>query len=287
MGAFANWYRQARQEAIAAGIATAELDWLMVHELQVTKLALRLGEVEPTAAALTQLQTLWAQRRDRRTPVQYLVGFTPWRDLRLQVTPAVLIPRPETELLIDICQSLLQPPPGAPLADLGTGSGAIALSLARTFPHHPIHAVDLSAAALTVARHNATLNGLGDRLVWHQGSWLAPLGPWAGQFAAIVANPPYIPTAEITALAPEVRDWEPRLALDGGPTGLDCLQHLSATAPRYLRPGGFWAVEVMAGQGAIVAQQLAATERYRDIQVHPDDNGIDRFVTAYSSCPVN
>ncbi|MGQ9866078.1 MAG: peptide chain release factor N(5)-glutamine methyltransferase [Pseudanabaenaceae cyanobacterium] len=281
MGAFADWYRQARQEAIAAGIAAAELDWLVVHELQVTKLAVRLGDVEPTGAALNRLQSLWAQRRDRRTPVQYLVGFTPWRDLRLQVTPAVLIPRPETELLIDLCQALIRPPPGAPLADLGTGSGAIALSLARAFPHNPIHAVDLSAEALTLARHNAAIHGLGDRLVWHQGSWLTPLTPWQGQLAAIVANPPYIPTAEILALAPEVRDWEPHLALDGGPTGLDCLQHLVATAPSYLRPGGLWAVEVMAGQGAIVAQQLAATEHYRDIQIHRDDNDIDRFVTAY------
>jgi len=281
MGAFADWYRQARHEAIAAGIAPAELDWLLVQEWQVSKLALRLGDVEPTAAALNRLQTLWAQRRDRRTPVQYLVGFTPWRDLKLRVTPAVLIPRPETELLIDICQALLQPPPGAPLADLGTGSGAIALGLARAFPHNPIHAVDLSAEALAVAQHNAAINGLGDRLIWHQGSWLAPLTPWQGELAAIVANPPYIPTAEIFALAPEVRDWEPHLALDGGPTGLDCLQHLIATAPQYLRPGGLWAVEVMAGQGAIVAQQLAATNRYRDIQIHPDDNRIDRFVTAY------
>ncbi|MFQ3679228.1 MAG: peptide chain release factor N(5)-glutamine methyltransferase [Pseudanabaenaceae cyanobacterium] len=281
MGAFAVWYQQARQQAIAADIAPAELDWLIVQDLAVSKLALRLGDVEPTAAALARLQTLWAQRRDRRTPVQYLVGFTPWRDLRLRVTPAVLIPRPETERLIDICQALLQPLPGAPLADLGTGSGAIALGLARAFPQNPIHAVDLSAEALMLAQHNAELHGLGDRLIWHQGSWLNPLAPWRGQFAAIVANPPYIPTAEISALAPEVRDWEPRLALDGGPTGLTDIRHLIATAPQYLRPGGLWAVEVMAGQGAIVAQELTLAGPYRNVQIHRDDNQVERFVTAF------
>jgi release factor glutamine methyltransferase len=286
------WRQAARQAAIAADISPFEVDWLLQELAGLDRLALRLETFKtqaqiPLRCAFTELNHLWQQRLQDRVPVQYLVGVAPWREFLLQVSPAVLIPRPETECLIDLAQqAIATADPTLAIgqwADLGTGSGAIAIGLATALPQATIHAVDRSAAALEIARTNAATYGLGDRIHFYQGDWFAPIEHLRGNLSGMVANPPYIPSQMVLALQPEVTQHEPHLALDGGADGLDCVRQLIALAPDYLRSGGIWLVELMAGQAAIVAQLLDQQSNYTNIQIHPDLAGIDRFVLAHRS----
>jgi release factor glutamine methyltransferase len=284
------WRVTAQQQALAAGISVIEVDWLLQAIAGLDRLSLRLETFKqrdsiPLQMSLAELTQRWQQRLQQRVPLQYLVGMVPWRQFLLKVSPAVLIPRPETESVIDLVvaatqHQALQLEQGH-WADLGTGSGAIALGLAAAFPHASIHAVDLSAAALAVAQGNAQRLNLGDRICFYQGSWFAPLEALRGQLSGMVANPPYIPRQMIAELQPEVALHEPHLALDGGEDGLDCLRHLVATAPAYLVSGGIWLTEMMAGQATAVADLLQKQGDYRDIQIYPDLAGIDRFALAY------
>ncbi|MEA5419566.1 peptide chain release factor N(5)-glutamine methyltransferase [Spirulina sp. CCNP1310] len=282
------WQEQAKQAAIAKAIPPMEVDWLLQEKLGLDRLSLRLGtyrgEIYPQWDWLT-LQQLWQRRLQERVPVQYLAEQTPWRHLRLRVGPGVLIPRPETEQIIDIAlaQVAVDPTLGqGRWVDLGTGSGAIALGLAQALPHGRIEAVDCSAIALEIARHNATLNHCAQRVTFHQGQWWEPFAGQSEKFAAMVSNPPYIPSSMVDHLEPEVRDHEPRLALDGGEDGLAALRQLVTTAPDYLQPGGLWLVELMAGQAPTVAAMLAAEGNYTRIAIYPDLAGIERFVLAYT-----
>lgn len=285
--ALAAWRTQARQQAEAGGVDPEEVDWLLRALSPLDALILKLGrlaEVPTIPLALEDLDQRWQQRLQRRVPVQYLAGQTPWRDLTLQVSPAVLIPRPETELIIDLAVAASQRAPDLQRglwADLGTGSGAIALGLAQALPLATILAVDQSPAALALAKANARAAGLADRIHFHQGSWFAPLASFRGQIGAMVANPPYIPTGVLPTLAPEVIDHEPRAALDGGVDGLGSIRTLVTQAPDYLEPGGLWLVEMMLGQGAAILALLAANGAYRDSQVHRDLAGCDRFIQAW------
>ena len=281
------WREQALRAARQAEVDPQEVDWLLTAVADVDRLALRLGTVQrrshiPIRYPLAELERRWQQRLTDRTPVQYLAGETPWRDLMLTVSPAVLIPRPETELIIDLAAAWAV---GEPLAqgvwvDMGTGSGAIALALAQTFPEARILAVDQSAEALAVAQANAARTGLQDRVTFYQGSWLEPLGAYRGQLSALVSNPPYIPSGLLPTLQPEVVGHEPAAALDGGDDGLTALRLLAAQAPAYLVPSGLWLVEMMAGQGAAVRALLEAQGCYSEIEICLDLAGRDRFVRA-------
>lgn len=283
------WRQAACQSAIAHQVSPVEVDWLLQHGANVEPLLLKLGPPFPPKISLSRsladLTQLWQARLRDRVPVQYLVGRVPWREFDLAVSPAVLIPRPETELLIDLAKSAALHH-GLPLneachwADLGTGSGAIALGLASVFPLATVHAVDWSEPALAIARQNTDTAGLGSRIQFHQGSWFEPLAPLAGQLEGIVSNPPYIPTGDLTHLDPEVACHEPHAALDGGPDGLDCIRHIAHTAPRYLKPGGLLLLEMMAGQAPAVTQILANTGQYATAQIHPDLAGIERFAVS-------
>lgn len=286
-----DWRAQALRAAQAAGVEAEELDWLLMAVADVDRLELRLGTVQgrshiPIRYPLAELERRWQQRLTERTPVQYLVGETPWRDLLLTVSPAVLIPRPETELIIDLAAAAVAASPiseqlaGGNWVDMGTGSGAIALALAQTFPEARILAVDQSGAALAVAQENAGRTGLQDRVAFYQGSWFEPLGAYRGQLSVLVSNPPYIPSALLPTLQPEVVGHEPAAALDGGDDGLTALRILAAQAPAYLVPGGLWLVEMMAGQGKSVQALLEAQGCYSEIEVCLDLAGRDRFVRA-------
>lgn len=291
------WRQQAQQTAATAAVSIAlplreleaEIDWLLQEVAGLDRLALRLEtfkdqSVLPLTCSLAELTQLWQRRLQERMPVQYLVGRVPWRNFSLTVTPAVLIPRPETELLVDLVAAAVQARPelaGGHWADLGTGSGAIALGLATVLPTATIHAVDTSAAALEVAATNIQQLGLTARIQLHQGVWLAPLSHLQGQLQGIVSNPPYIPTAMVAELQPEVSRHEPHLALDGGQDGLDCIRQIVAAAPDYLQPGGLLLFEIMAGQAAAVRELLQASGAYREIQIYSDLAGIERFALAY------
>ncbi len=279
--ALGRWYGTAKIAATAASVDRYELDWLLGELLSLDRLALRLesfAEVLSSSVSLEELDSLWTKRLIDRIPVQYLVGHVHWRSFKLRVSPSVLIPRPETELLIDLVAKI-ETPPGV-WVDLGTGSGAIALGLAQALPKAEIHALDISAAALEIARENAEQLGFASRIQFHQGSWCEPIAHLQGQVSGFISNPPYIPRQIVTTLAPEVANHEPHLALDGGVDGLDDIQHLIDQGSRYLRSGGCWAVEFMAGQGEEITKRLENQGDYRDIRIEYDLSGWDRFAIA-------
>ncbi len=279
------WRRWAVNLAADRGVAAYEVDWLLQAVANVDRLTLRLealgaAELVESDVSLERLSELWCDRIERHVPVQYLVGKTFWRDFELVVSPAVLIPRPETEATIDIALAATtrQQQQGT-WVDLGTGSGAIAIGLARVLPQASIYAVDCSAAALAIASMNAARLGA-ERIDFRQGNWWSPLTHLKGKVAAMLANPPYIPSATVQQLQPEVAEHEPRLALDGGADGLSAMKILIDTAPEYLLPHGIWLVEMMAGQGETIRDLLIANGNYTNIEIIDDLAGLDRFVLA-------
>ncbi|MFS8910272.1 peptide chain release factor N(5)-glutamine methyltransferase [Synechococcus sp. H60.3] len=279
------WRAQALRAAQAAGISPQEVELLLRERLGWGSLERLLGR-PPTVQGdpLAEVEELWRRRLTERIPLQYLLGRVEWAGLSLRVTPAVLIPRPETELLVEQASLWLRSnplPPGSLFADLGTGSGAIVIALAQGHPQLQLLAVDVSPEALAVAAANVADYHLQERVKLLQGSWFAPLDPWRGRLRGLVSNPPYIPTGELAYLMPEVRLHEPRQALDGGEDGLVHLRLLIQKAPDYLAPNSFWAVEVMQGQAPWVVEQLQARGGYQQIQVHKDLAGIERVVSAH------
>lgn len=285
------WREKAKKEAIDAEIPPAEVDWLLQEISSLNSLELRLESFKQRESiflsrSLWELTNLWQKRLQERLPVQYLVGTTPWRNFSLKVSPSVLIPRPETEYLIDLVASAVRESPAQEIScgnwvDLGTGSGAIAIGLVDILPKATIHAVDCSPEALAIARENALKLGFGERIKFYEGSWWSPLGELKSRVSGMVSNPPYIPSDTVAQLQPEVAKHEPHLALDGGIDGLDCIRHLVETAPDYLLPGGIWFIEMMAGQAETVDRMLRADGRYTKIQIFPDLAGIERFAFAY------
>jgi release factor glutamine methyltransferase len=284
------WRNEAIQSAITHDISPVEVDWLLQEIAGLDRLSLRLESFKAwdqvqTQISLAELDQLWQRRLHDRLPVQYIAGVTPWRMFKLAVSSAVLIPRPETEMLIDLAvaagvSSGLQ---SGHWADLGTGSGAIALGLAEVLINATIHAVDFSPEALAVAKTNAENLGFGEQVKFYQSSWWEPLESLKGQFSGMVSNPPYIPSDTVLTLQPEVVKHEPHLALDGGADGLDCIRHLIEVSPAYLRPGGVWLIEMMAGQADIVRELLENKGHYCNISIHRDLAGIERFAVAYTT----
>jgi release factor glutamine methyltransferase len=283
------WVNQAKAEARSSDIPLAEIDWLLQELAGLDRLALRLESFKDLPKielelSLSELGQLWQRRLQERVPVQYLTGVAHWRHFSLKVTPAVLIPRPETELLIDLAVEAVKSygvNPKSHWVDLGTGSGAIAIGLACALTNARVYAVDCSSEALAVARQNADNLGFANRVNFYQGSWWEPLGFLKGRVSGMVSNPPYIPSSTVLSLQPEVLKHEPHLALDGGFDGLDCIRHLVETAPDYLESGGVWLVEMMAGQAEAVADMLESHGSYGKVQIFSDLAGIDRFALAY------
>jgi release factor glutamine methyltransferase len=283
------WYRQAQIDTRQADVSISELDWLLQGLLGFDALTLRLQSFKDLSSlnlsvSLSELTELWARRLHDRVPVQYLLGRVEWRNFSLVVSAGVLIPRPETELMIDIAleASRLQTNlSSCDWVDLGTGSGAIALGLAEVFPQGLIHAVDVSAEGLAIACLNRDNLGFTDRIKFYQGRWWEPLAHLKGKVRGMLSNPPYIPSEVISTLQPEVAHHEPLLALDGGEDGLDCIRYLVETAPDYLQSGGLWLIEMMAGQGEDVAKLLYNQGSYGQIKILSDLAGFDRYAIAY------
>lgn len=279
------WRQQAIADLEQAQLSPKEVDIFLQAVTDIDTLSLRLQsfrerEKIPLSYSWSEITKRWQKRLQARVPLQYLLESVVWRNFTLKVSPEVLIPRPETELLIDIVAETVRGEEGGIWVDLGTGSGAIAIGLASILTKAEIYAIDYSQTALAIAKENIINTGFADRIILKQGSWWTPLEKWKGQISGMVSNPPYIPSAEILDLQIEVREHEPRLALDGGEDGLTALRYLAATAPDYLRSGGLWLVEMRAGQGEKVAQMLENQGNYRQIQIINDLAGFDRFVLA-------
>jgi release factor glutamine methyltransferase len=212
------------------------------------------------------------KRRAGREPLAYILGHTEFWSLPFKVTPDVLIPRPETELLVE--EALARLAGQSRVLDVGTGCGALAIVLAHECPELTIIAIDVSPAALAVAAENALSNGVAERIRFAIGD-LGELP--AGPYQLVVANPPYIPSRDLATLMPEVRDFEPRLALDGGIDGLDAYRALARQAKSLLTANGWLLVEVGSGQATAV-QELFAGAGLTDVFTSHDLAGIERVV---------
>jgi len=275
-----------------AGIETARLDveCLLADVLASTRWQVILEPRRRLTQAEFGRYLALLERRERREPLAYLLGTREFWSLPLAVSSGVLIPRPETETLVEAALAACAEvsPPASDrhvILDLCTGTGAIAIALARELPEARVFATDISRRALRIARTNAEAHGVADRVIFLRGNlWRALDGVMPGRQAdLIVSNPPYIPTSAIEALMPEVQ-WEPRRALDGGPDGLRFHREIIATAPRHLRPGGFLLVEIGADQAAAVTRVVQATGSFQACQVHQDLAGRDRVIAARRRC---
>jgi release factor glutamine methyltransferase len=251
---------------------------LVGHALGLKRMQLYLKFEQPlTEAELEKIRPL-VRRRSAREPVQYIVGETEFFGLKLKTDRRALIPRPETERLLEIMVTRLAGSPPARVLDLGTGSGAIALGLATAFPAAVLTAVDSSENALALARENAAALGLAERVNFLSSDWFSAL-PAGGLFELVVANPPYLSADETAQAASEVRDFEPVAALTAGGQGLDELKKILADAPRFLAPGGLLALETGVAQHAELLR-LAAAAGFSPAESLPDLAGRDRYVLA-------
>jgi release factor glutamine methyltransferase len=215
------------------------------------------------------------ERRERGEPIQYITGETEFYGLPLRVTPDVLIPRPETEHVVE--KALEISGANARIADVGTGSGAIAIAIAHQRAGMQIAATDLSGKALEIARGNAERNSVGERIRFLQGDLLAPVA--AERFDVVVSNPPYVPGGDRDGLAVEVRDFEPAMALFAGADGLDGYRRLIPQAHEVLVQGGFLLLEIGCGQSAAV-ESLLGEAGFAEIEFAPDLQGIPRVAVA-------
>jgi release factor glutamine methyltransferase len=221
------------------------------------------------------------RRRARREPIAYITGHREFWSLDFLVNPDVLVPRPETEGIVESALGLMAAAAHQKfrLLDLGTGSGAIAVSLAKERTDIELWATDRSAAALKVARLNAERNGVSERVHFDRGDLFSPIEEYKGFFHGIVANPPYIRSGDLPNLAPEIR-WEPELALDGGPDGLDLYRPIIDQAPSYLAQGGFVVLEIGMEMGKDVCRLLKKFACYTEGTVRQDHADRDRVVSA-------
>lgn len=281
VGALVAW---ARQSLVQAGVSNGaqEAMWLLEHALavrshQLVSHADRL--VSPDV--LVYAESLVA-RRVAREPLQYLLGTQEFCGLEFSVSPAVLIPRPETELLIHHVADHVQTLSDATIVDVGTGSGCVAITLAARLNGRRILAIDRSPEALVVAQRNATRHAVRDRIEWLEGDLLEPLRDLQGADSVdvIVSNPPYISESDWAGLEPDVRVFEPRMALVGGEQGTEFHERLLRESREFLVPGGLLIMEMGAGQAPTVRQLAEQIGGYAALRIIEDAAGIERVVMA-------
>jgi len=273
--------RLAGQEDLRAD-AQRDAELLLLHVLGASRTVLftdggrALGERE-----LVEYEALVA-RRLRGEPIQYIVGEQEFYGLALKVTPAVLIPRPETELLVSAVLGRVPADCAMRIVDVGTGSGAIAIAIAKHLPFAEVTGVDLSAAALAVARENAARHGLGERIRFVESDLLAAVSGEREVFDAVLSNPPYVPDSDSESLHRQVREYEPEGALFAGADGLEVYRRLIPQAARALRPGGLLAMEFGYGQRGALAELL---REWDAVEFLDDLQGVARVALAQAATP--
>jgi release factor glutamine methyltransferase len=279
---YSQLYRRAVASLVQAGISNArhEAMWILEHALGVAKLKLHTHPDTPVDEKTCRRIVDLLQRRAAREPLQYVLGTQEFYGLDFIVGPKALIPRPETELLVEETIMLLGADKRPVILDVGTGSGCLAVSLAVHFPRAMIVASDKSVEALHLARLNALCHGVSQRILWTSGDLLAHLlsGNLAGKVTAIVANLPYISHAEWENLSPDVKNFEPRLALDGGPDGLNVYRRLFKEAPKMVPLEGFMVMEVGRDQADLLCREPSLTNAFRIVKVRRDSQAIPRVV---------
>jgi len=269
-----------------AGIEASQLEagMLMAHLLGCERTHLYLDRDKVLSSQETEDYFNMVDKRKQGMPIHYIIGYREFMGLKFYVNENVLIPRPDTEVLVEYvinhCKNsgvhFLK------ILDIGTGSGAIAVSLAKYIENCHVTAIDIDDKALAVAKKNGIDHGVADRIEFIQGNLFYPLMDKKDnlKFHIMVSNPPYIPTADIKKLETQVKDYEPIKALDGGREGLDFYRTLAKDAPKFLYDGGLWAVEVGYNQAKQVAHILSEQGCYYDIEFIKDLSGYDRVVSA-------
>ena len=276
-----------RQAMLGQGGESSALDWLLDLKGGLRWQQLQALRLYPESEIVLEqdlgtLEQIWSQHLGQAIPLQYLVGRCPWRDIELEVAPGVLIPRQETEVLVDLaldCAKGDQLGSAPRWADLGTGSGCIAIALAKGLPNAQGFAVDRSAEALRQAERNAREILGSASLDFREGDWWEAIRDQWGQLDLVVSNPPYIPAAVWAQLEPVVREHEPELALNGGSDGLEALRTIAGGAALGLAPGGWLLLEHHYDQSRAVLQLLEAAELV-NVQAHKDLEGVQRFARA-------
>ncbi len=219
-------------------------------------------------------------RRSKREPIAYITGHQPFMSLDLEVNPSVLVPRPETEKLVEVAIESAKDLPFPHIADIGTGSGAIAVALAKYLPKAKLIGTDTSKGAIEIAKRNAEKHGVSDRCQFIEGDLFEPLAEYKDRFDMIVSNPPYIKTSEIDTLQPEISKFEPRGALDGGEDGLKYYKQIIGRADEYLKQSGLLIIELGAGQLREVQEIISSSAKYAGTSVKKDLSGLDRVLVA-------
>lgn len=273
-------------------ILCRELKWLIEDAVEDHSLFSQVGAENDERVQMRvdvgELYNLWKQRIEERRPFQYIVGCEHWRDLVLSVQEGVLIPRPETELIVDFVSDVVSKNEDLKRgvwADLGTGSGALAIGIGGVLGNGGrVIATDLSPVAVAVAAYNVQRYCLQDKIEIREGSWFEPLKDIEGKLAGLVSNPPYIPSKEISGLQAEVGRHEPIVALDGGVDGMDALLHLCDGAALFLKPGGFFAFETNGEQQCRALADYMRNNKsgsFCNFEILADFAGIRRFVIGF------
>ncbi len=281
-----NVFKFCRQELAKHGVDNPELEseLLLAHTLKIPRQKLWLQkEGQISIDAFENIKSL-IERRKAREPMAYILGKREFWSMDFEVNPSVLIPRPETEILIEHFFKILNETKKTKvlkILDLGTGSGILAITVAKEIPNSNVFAVDISKKALKVAQQNAFNHNV-PQIKFILGDIL---GDWEfiddDSFDFILTNPPYIPSKNILKLMPDVSDWEPLLALDGGKNGLDFYYQIISNSPNFLSPGGALIVEVGDEQGQTVAHLLELNSNFEKPQVIKDYSGCDRIVSSF------
>jgi len=272
----------AHRRLVAAGVEAADREarWLIEHALGLSASSQLVDRARPLDECERAKVDDYVTRRAEREPLQYILGTQEFCGLEFEVNPAVLIPRPETELLVqEVIRRL--PRGGCPMVvDVGTGSGCVAVTLARALSSARIYATDLSVQALETAKLNARRHRVDTAIRWLEGDLLAPLADLGcdGAVTAIVANPPYIRESEWSGLQPEVSRYEPRMALVAGAKGTEFHERLLDEAASFLASGGLLAMELGQGQSADLRAKIETMPVYQSVEILPDGAGIDRIV---------
>ncbi len=278
MASVAERLAAARARLEAAGLrprdAALDAEVLARHALGWDRASLLTRGRDPEPAGFAETFEQLISRRAAREPVAQITGIREFWGLDFEVTRDVLVPRPETELIVEEALSFAREMPYCQVIDVGTGTGCLAVTIAHELPDVRVTAVDRSEAALQVARRNAARHGVADRIQFRHGDLFEGI---SGQADLIVSNPPYVPDEDAVAMAPEVLDHEPHLALFGGPTGLEVVQRLLIQATSRLAPHGRLVVEFGFGQEAAITR-LAADAGWRIVQVREDLQGIARTI---------
>ena len=264
----------AKAALVAAGIepseAARDVLLLAMHVLGWDRATIHARDTDPPPETFAAAHQTAIQRRSRREPIAYITGVQEFWNRDFAVSPAVLIPRPETELIIEEALSMVF----ATVADIGTGSGCLAVTLAAECRRARIIATDISRPALAVAQANAERHGVADRIEFRETRYLDGI---TGLFDLIVSNPPYVTNDEYAALAPEVRDFEPRTALAAGPDGLDDVRNVLAAAGDRLSPAGRLLLEIGHQHAEVVSDLIAAAPRLSLVVIRGDLQGIPRM----------